>query len=83
MLGEQAGFGLGEDAEADQALELVPGALDVLRHEGEVEALAQVAGAVRVRLAGRVEWVMDDSRGGGRLSVGLGGAVDLPNGPSD
>jgi hypothetical protein len=46
-LREQAGFGLGEDAETNQALELAPGALDVLRRDGEIEALAQVPGAHR------------------------------------
>lgn len=46
-LDEQAWIGLGEDAQADQALEPVPGTLDVLRLEREVQGLAQVAGTHR------------------------------------
>ncbi|MGW6356634.1 hypothetical protein ACWFR5_15895 [Streptomyces sp. NPDC055092] len=73
-LGEQARFGLGKDAQADQTLELVPGVLDGLRREREVQDRAQVAGALRPRslgegveelLVGRV--VRQDGRLLGRL----------------
>src|SRR5256885_84401 len=44
FVGELAGFGLVEDAELDQALELGADVLDVVGLEAEVEGLAQVAG---------------------------------------
>ena len=43
-LGEQAGFGLGEDAAAGQALELGADALGVLGQDRQVQGQAQVAG---------------------------------------
>jgi hypothetical protein len=51
-LGEQAGLGLDQDAAADQAFELRPDALGVLRRDRQVQGGAQVAGPERAAQLG-------------------------------
>jgi hypothetical protein len=68
-LGEQPGFGLDEDAWADQAFELGADVLGVLGHDRQVQRLAQLAGPQGTAEVGEggTLWVSSTTRLGSAL----------------